>query len=163
MATPAGSLLKSGVGHACAEVHKSLTSRMIWLYRSSFLPSSSLIYPPHWLCHCLSTSNSGQASPSMRASWWSAIVLNVSLLLLWHFLLTLFAAYKMSAQAWVACALWHSSRIWFVPSPYSLTASNSNVTIVAPPSSRYHHHSRISSTTWLVCSYPPPLNRSRGG
>ena len=84
-------------------------------YRSSFLPSSCLIYSPHWLCHCLSAGNSGQALPSMRASWWSAIVLNVSLLLLWHFLLTLFAVYKTSVQAQVGCAPWHSSRIWFVP------------------------------------------------
>ena len=118
------------VRHACAEVYKSLTSRMMWLYRSSFLPSFSLTYSPHWLCHCLATSNSGQASPSMRASWWSAVVLDVSVPLLWHFLLTLFAAYQTSVQARVGCAPWHSSRIWFVPQPYSLTASNSNATII---------------------------------
>ena len=159
MATLAGSLLKSGVGHACAEVHKSLTSRMMWLYRSSFLPSSSLTCSSHWLCHCLSMSNSGQASPSMHASWWSAVVLDVSILLLWHFLLTLFAACK----TWVVCAPWHSSRIWFFPSPYSLTVSNSNATVVAPPSSHHHHHSRVSSTTRLVHSYPMPSNQCRGG
>ena len=45
---------------------------------------------------------------------WS-VVLNVSLLLLWHFLLTLLVAYKTSVQARVVCAPWHSSRIWFVP------------------------------------------------
>jgi len=31
MATSTGSLLKSRVGHACAEVYKSLTSQMMWL------------------------------------------------------------------------------------------------------------------------------------
>ena len=70
--------------------------QIIWLYCSLFLPSSSLIYSPHWLCHCFSISNSGQVSPFMCALWWSAVVLNVSLLLLWHLLLMLFAAYKIS-------------------------------------------------------------------
>jgi len=161
--TSAGSLLKSRVGHACAEVYKSLTSRMMWLYRSLFLPSSSLIYSPYWLCHCLSTSNSGQASPSMRASWRSAVVLNVSLLLLWHFLLTLFAAYKTSVQAWVTCAPWHSSRIWFVPSHIAWQPQT-----VTPPSLRHHcatiitaaYHRRLG---WCVPIQWHQMNPEVGG
>ena len=91
----------------CAEIRlgsiKASPFEMMWLNRLRLLTDvvSSLT---------LSTSNIGQVSPSMRASWWPAVV-NVSILFLWRFLSTLLTAYKTSIRAWVASALRHSSRI----------------------------------------------------